>query len=85
MSCVWIQLPTACRDHISELKNAKPKKPFFFLKPTSSIVLPGEGACLRPKGVDMHFEVELALVIGKTVRNLRPEDQQGALDAIKGT
>ncbi|KAK5990472.1 putative hydrolase C21C3.09c [Cladobotryum mycophilum] len=70
-------------DHIAELKNAKPKQPFFFLKPTSSIVLPGEGPCLQPKGVDMHFEVELALVIGKIVKDLHPEDQQGALDAIK--
>ncbi|KAM0471403.1 hypothetical protein ACHAPX_009315 [Trichoderma viride] len=70
-------------DHIAELKNAKPKKPFFFLKPASSIVLPGEGPCLQPKGVDMHFEVELALIIGSMVRNLHPEDEKGALDAIK--
>ena len=62
----------------------KPKQPFFFLKPTSSILLPGEGPCLRPKGVDMHFEVELALVIGKVVRDLKADDQQGALEAIKG-
>lgn len=32
----------------------------------------------------MHFEVELALVMGKMVRNLHPDDQKGALDAIKG-
>lgn len=72
------------RDHIAELQNAKPKKPFFFLKPPSSIVLPGEGPCLQPKGVDMHFEVELALIIGSVVKNLHPEDEKGALDAIKG-
>ncbi|KAL7819583.1 hypothetical protein V8C26DRAFT_394554 [Trichoderma gracile] len=70
-------------DHIAELQNAKPKKPFFFLKPPSSIVLPGEGPCLQPKGVDMHFEVELALVIGRMVRNLHPEDEKGAMDAIR--
>ncbi|KOS18647.1 putative hydrolase [Escovopsis weberi] len=70
-------------DHIAELQNMKPKKPFFFLKPPSSILLPGEGACLRPRGVEMHFEVELALVMGKTLRDLHPEDQQGALDAIE--
>ncbi|OAR05786.1 hypothetical protein LLEC1_05311, partial [Akanthomyces lecanii] len=62
---------------------AKPKQPFFFLKPTSSMLLPGEGPCVRPKGVDMHFEVELALVIGKLVRDLKPDDLQGAMDAIK--
>lgn len=72
------------RDHIAELANAKPKKPFFFLKPPSSIILPGEGPCLQPKGVDMHFEVELALVIGRVVRNLHPEDEKGAMEAIRG-
>ncbi|KAL6869938.1 hypothetical protein ACO1O0_001273 [Amphichorda felina] len=70
-------------DHIAELNNTKPKQPFFFLKPPSSIVLPGQGSCLRPKGVDMHFEVELALVIGKLVRDLKADDTQGALDAIQ--
>lgn len=71
-------------DHIAELSNAKPKQPFFFLKPPSSMLLPGEGPCVRPKGVDMHFEVELALVMGKTVRDLKPDDLTGALEAIKG-
>lgn len=66
------------------MKNTKPKQPFFFLKPPSSIVLPGEGAVLRPKGIDLHFEVELALIIGKTVRNLQAEDTEGALEAIQG-
>ncbi|OAQ72215.1 2-keto-4-pentenoate hydratase [Pochonia chlamydosporia 170] len=70
-------------DHIAELKNMKPKQPFFFLKPPSSIILPGEGPCLQPKGVKMHFEVELALIIGKMVRDLKADDRQGALDAIK--
>jgi acylpyruvate hydrolase len=32
----------------------------------------------------MHYEVELALVIGKQVRDLKPDDTQGALEAIKG-
>ena len=31
----------------------------------------------------MHYEVELALVMGKLVRDLRPDDYQGALDAVK--
>lgn len=37
---------------------------------------------IRPKGVDLHFEVELALVIGKQVKNLEASDEKGALDAI---
>lgn len=71
-------------DHIAELKNMKPKQPFFFLKPPSSILLNDDGPCLQPQGVKMHFEVELALIIGKVVRDLKADDRQGALDAIKG-
>ncbi|OAA42566.1 2-keto-4-pentenoate hydratase [Metarhizium rileyi] len=70
-------------DHIAELKNMKPKQPFFFLKPPSSIVLPGQGPCLQPRGVKMHYEVELALVIGRMVRDLKADDRQGALEAIR--
>ncbi|KAF2682633.1 hypothetical protein K458DRAFT_419480 [Lentithecium fluviatile CBS 122367] len=71
-------------DHIKELNSARPKQPFFFLKPSSSILLPGAGPVLRPRGVNMHYEVELGLVMGKTVRDLHPDDTQGALDAIEG-
>lgn len=71
-------------DHIAELKSATPKQPFFFLKPASSILLPGAGPVLRPRGVNLHYEVELALVMGKTVRDLREDDERGALDAIAG-
>lgn len=62
----------------------KPKQPFFFLKPPSSIVLADDGPVLRPRGVDLHFEVELALVMGKTVRDLGANDEKGALAAIEG-
>ncbi|KKA25560.1 Fumarylacetoacetate hydrolase family protein [Rasamsonia emersonii CBS 393.64] len=68
--------------HIAELNNTRPKQPFFFLKPPSSILLPGQGPVLRPKGVNLHYEVELGLVMGRTVRDLDPEDHKGALDAI---
>ncbi|KAJ6088631.1 hypothetical protein N7486_009892 [Penicillium sp. IBT 16267x] len=70
-------------EHIAELNSATPKQPFFFLKPSSSILLPGEGPVLRPKGVSLHYEVELGLVIGKTLRDLDPNDEKSALEAIE--
>ncbi|KAK7755293.1 hypothetical protein SLS62_002799 [Diatrype stigma] len=70
-------------DHIQELNSARPKQPFFFLKPTSSVLLPGAGPVVRPKGVDLHFEVELALIIGKQLRDLQASDEKGAFDAIE--
>lgn len=70
-------------EHIAELGNATPKQPFFFLKPPSAMLLPGEGACLRPRGVELHYEVELAVVVGRLVRDLRADDTQGAMDVIE--
>jgi len=64
------------------LNNVRPKQPFFFLKPPTAIVLPG-GPCVRPKGIDLHYEVELALIMGKRVRDLRADDEKGALDAVE--
>ncbi|KAH8602646.1 hypothetical protein B0O99DRAFT_603866 [Bisporella sp. PMI_857] len=70
-------------DHVTELNNTRPKQPFFFLKPASSILAPGEGPVVRPRGVDLHYEVELALILGKQVKNLEESDAQGAFDAIE--
>lgn len=70
-------------DHVTELNNQRPKQPFFFLKPPSSILLPGDGPVIQPKGVNLHYEVELALVIGKQVRDLNASDEAGALASIE--
>ncbi|PHH69452.1 hypothetical protein CDD80_6732 [Ophiocordyceps camponoti-rufipedis] len=69
-------------DHISELQNAKPKQPFFFLKPPSAILLPGQGPVLRPQGVELHHEVELALIMGRTVDAMASHDVKAAITAI---
>lgn len=71
-------------DHIAELNGERPKQPLFFLKPPSTILLPGEGPILRPRGVTLHHEVELGLVMGKRVKDLDANDTQSALDAIGG-
>jgi len=65
------------------LNNSRPKQPFFFLKPASSILPPGTGPVIRPKGVDLHYEVELALIMGKQLKDLEASDEKGALDAIE--
>jgi len=80
-------------DHIAELGNLPPSKPFFFLKPISSVLPPipdGKTAELDqyankiriPKGVNSHYEVELALVMkGFTKAPKNPEEY---FDLIKG-
>lgn len=70
------------RDHIKELNNQRPSTPFFFLKPPSSLLPPNSGPILRPSGVTLHYEVELALLIGKPLSNLAADDEKGAFEAI---
>ncbi|KAK9383047.1 uncharacterized protein V2V93DRAFT_364112 [Kockiozyma suomiensis] len=68
-------------DHVLELNNAKPTAPFFFLKPPSSMLLPGKGPILAPTGVNCHYEVELALVFEKTMKDYeyKGKDEKAAL------
>lgn len=68
-------------DHVKELRNTAPTEPFFFLKPPSALLHPRSGPVLCPRGVDLHYEVELAAVMGATADNLTPEN---ALDYVKG-
>ncbi|CDR42336.1 CYFA0S09e01420g1_1 [Cyberlindnera fabianii] len=72
--------------HIAELNNAKPQQPFYFLKPSTSILEPSTGPVLIPKGVVVHHEVELAVILNKELKNLNPETftQKDALDAVEG-
>ncbi|WP_419341289.1 fumarylacetoacetate hydrolase family protein [Achromobacter sp. PD1] len=72
-------------DHLAEMNvpNAADKSAqrlFFFFKPPRQAVV-GEGATVHmPIGCErLDWEIELALVIGKTARNLRLED---ALDHV---
>lgn len=38
---------------------------------------------IRPRGVNLHYEVELALILNKRLKDFDPNDEQGALDAIE--
>src|SRR3954465_11431097 len=53
----------------------------FFLKPSSSIIGPGDTVVLPKISKDVDFECELCAVIGKTARNVTEER---ALDYIFG-
>ncbi|EPY53651.1 fumarylacetoacetate hydrolase [Schizosaccharomyces cryophilus OY26] len=70
--------------HIRELNNAFPKKPFFFLKPPSAIVGPGQGKLLFPSDVKAHYEVELGLVMGSKLPARQPISHPKWMEAIAG-
>ena len=68
-------------EHAKELGNEVPEKPVVFLKPTSALIHSGEKILHPAFSQDMHHEVELVLLIGKTVKNA---DKIEAEDAIIG-
>jgi 5-oxopent-3-ene-1,2,5-tricarboxylate decarboxylase / 2-hydroxyhepta-2,4-diene-1,7-dioate isomerase len=68
-------------DHAAELAFAPPTEPLVFLKGPNTFI--GHNAQTRRPGdvTYMHYECELAVIIGKTARNVKKED---ALDYVKG-
>lgn len=71
--------------HIKELNNAQPQQPFFFLKPSSSILKPNQGPLLIPRGVNVHYEVELAFTLNRDLKDLSPDfSAKEALESIEG-
>ena len=62
------------REHVRELGNEVPAEPLLFFKPPSSLLAPGGVVRLPAVSERVDFEGELALVIGRRIRNLKPED-----------
>ena len=61
-------------EHAKELGNETPGEPLIFLKPPSAVLDP-EGAIVYPPQSSMvHFEGELAIVMGKRARNVASKD-----------
>ena len=59
--------------HAAELGNEVPDEPLVFLKPNTSVIGPGE-AIVRPTTTsNLHYEGELALVIGRICRDVPKE------------
>jgi 2-keto-4-pentenoate hydratase/2-oxohepta-3-ene-1,7-dioic acid hydratase in catechol pathway len=68
-------------EHARELGNEVPAEPVIFLKPSTSVVGPGD-PIVRPQGVGrVDHEGELAVVVGKLIRRLEPAD---AIQAVLG-
>jgi acylpyruvate hydrolase len=70
------------REHINELKSEVPTEPVIFLKPTSSLIGNGE-SILIPEGVGrVDHEVELALIIGNTGKNISKQKALTHVSAV---
>ena len=62
------------REHAAELGNEVPKEPLLFLKAPSALLAPGGVIRMPALSKRVDFEGEIAVVIGKTLRNLGPEE-----------
>lgn len=69
-------------EHAAELGNDIPKKPLLFLKAPSSIITEGESIVLPEQSIQVEHEGELAVVIGRTCKNLSAKDNP--LDYLLG-
>ncbi len=59
--------------HAAELGNDLPEEPLMFLKPNTSVVGPGDPIFYPRQSDDVHFEGELAVVIGRICRDVPVE------------
>jgi 2-keto-4-pentenoate hydratase/2-oxohepta-3-ene-1,7-dioic acid hydratase in catechol pathway len=60
--------------HASELGNDVPAEPMLFLKPNTSVVGPGDPVFYPRQSSEVHYEGELAVVIGRICREVPADD-----------
>jgi 2-keto-4-pentenoate hydratase/2-oxohepta-3-ene-1,7-dioic acid hydratase in catechol pathway len=67
--------------HAAEMGSDVPDEPLMFLKPNTSVVGPNDPIQYPPQSNEVHFEGELAVVIGRICRDVPAEK---AADVIHG-
>jgi 2-keto-4-pentenoate hydratase/2-oxohepta-3-ene-1,7-dioic acid hydratase in catechol pathway len=60
-------------DHAAEFGQVIPEEPLLFLKPNTAVIGPGDAIVLPRQSHEVHFEGELAVVIGKLCRDVPRE------------
>lgn len=61
-------------EHAKELGNETPAAPVLFMKPASSVIGDGESVRIPSYSRECHYEVELAVLIGKECRDVSAEN-----------
>ena len=61
------------RDHAEEVKMPIPKEPLLFIKPSTSVIGPGEAIIYPKTSKRVDYEAELAVVIGKEAKKVSEE------------
>lgn len=68
-------------DHCTEQNMPVPTEPVVFSKFSSCITAPGDPIIRAPEVDNLDFEVELAIVVGKTAKRVKEEE---AMDYVAG-
>jgi 2-keto-4-pentenoate hydratase/2-oxohepta-3-ene-1,7-dioic acid hydratase in catechol pathway len=66
-------------DHAKEMGGEAPAEPMMFLVPNTAVVGPGDPVVMPPQTMEVGYEGELAVVIGRLSKDLGPEDALGAV------
>lgn len=66
-------------DHAAEMGGEPPAEPLMFLVPNTAVVGPGDPVVIPPLTSEVHYEGELAVVIGTLCKDVKPEDAFGVI------
>ncbi|MGL4172567.1 MAG: fumarylacetoacetate hydrolase family protein [Actinomycetota bacterium] len=61
------------RSHCEEMGMSVPAEPLLFLKPNTSVIGPGDPIARPPQSSDVHYEGELAVIIGRVCKDIPPQ------------
>jgi len=68
-------------DHVEESTHDAPKYPMLFMRAATSLIAHGDPMIAPSVSNDVDYEAELAVIIGRTMRHVSPEQ---ALDGVAG-
>lgn len=66
-------------DHAAEMGGDVPPEPLMFLVPNTAVVGPADPVVMPPQTSEVHYEGELAVIIGRMCKDLEPEDALGVV------
>jgi 2-keto-4-pentenoate hydratase/2-oxohepta-3-ene-1,7-dioic acid hydratase in catechol pathway len=66
-------------EHAAEMGSEAPSTPMIFMKPSTSVIGDGDAIRLPPSSSEVHYEGELAVVIGRQARNVSREEALGCV------
>lgn len=68
--------------HARELNHEVPKEPLLFMKSANTVVNFDQPIQVSSLPYDVHYELEMALLIGKSMKNIDATGAQAAIDGI---